>query len=253
MVGRPFSLATVLLGKLALHREKAVIERFCAAAHDRRLQTFAVLWMQARISTLRPSRSVSVALNLAGSNMKGGAPFHRLDLYRASGPRMEVFICRLALHRGREPFGRTSFSEKLVNGTTHRLLTPSHRRQCGDLFRRGNEYLPVHPRACGERPYTKLCANSIAGSSPRVRGTHTVAARASSMGRFIPARAGNATSGTRSAGTLPVHPRACGERNTQIHKNRFGNGSSPRVRGTLGRAAERLRGHRFIPARAGNA
>src|SRR3546814_1117744 len=33
---------------------------------------------------------------------------------------------------GREPSGITSFSEKLVNGTTHRLSTPSQRRQCGD-------------------------------------------------------------------------------------------------------------------------
>jgi hypothetical protein len=33
---------------------------------------------------------------------------------------------------GCEPSGNASFSEKLVNGTTHRLSTPSQRRQCGD-------------------------------------------------------------------------------------------------------------------------
>ena len=33
---------------------------------------------------------------------------------------------------GREPSGKTSFSAKLVNGTTQRLSTPSHRRQCGE-------------------------------------------------------------------------------------------------------------------------
>src|SRR5271166_6178595 len=33
---------------------------------------------------------------------------------------------------GREPSGRISFSAKLVNGTTHRLSTPSHRRQWGE-------------------------------------------------------------------------------------------------------------------------
>src|SRR5271166_2599350 len=33
---------------------------------------------------------------------------------------------------GREPSGRISFSAKLVNGTTHRLSTQSHRRQCGE-------------------------------------------------------------------------------------------------------------------------
>lgn len=34
---------------------------------------------------------------------------------------------------GREPSGMTSFSEKLVKGTTHRLSTPSHRRQWAEL------------------------------------------------------------------------------------------------------------------------
>src|SRR5208337_1924885 len=33
---------------------------------------------------------------------------------------------------GREPSGRTSFSENDENGTTHRLSRPSQRRQCGD-------------------------------------------------------------------------------------------------------------------------
>jgi hypothetical protein len=33
---------------------------------------------------------------------------------------------------GLEPSGRNSFSAKLVNGTTHRLSTPSQRRQCGE-------------------------------------------------------------------------------------------------------------------------
>src|SRR5208282_3366723 len=33
---------------------------------------------------------------------------------------------------GREPSGWISFSAKLVNRTTHRLSTPSHRRQCGE-------------------------------------------------------------------------------------------------------------------------
>jgi hypothetical protein len=33
---------------------------------------------------------------------------------------------------GRLPSGSTSFSEKLVKGTTHRLSTPSQRSQCGE-------------------------------------------------------------------------------------------------------------------------
>ena len=97
--------------------------------------------------------------------------------------------------------------------------------------------------------------------------------------RFIPARAGNGSSGlfrNRAAGSVhpracgersrreitfdrlnrPVHPRACGER--QVPDAIFatqGTGSSPRVRGTgcAARAVVRVvRGNRFIPARAGN-
>src|SRR4029077_2621886 len=34
---------------------------------------------------------------------------------------------------GREPSGRTLFSEKLVQGTTQRFSNPSQRRQCGDV------------------------------------------------------------------------------------------------------------------------
>ena len=37
---------------------------------------------------------------------------------------------------GREPSGSTSFSEKLVNGTTQRLSGPSQRRQWDDLVLR---------------------------------------------------------------------------------------------------------------------
>src|SRR5277367_5132572 len=48
---------------------------------------------------------------------------------------------------GREPSGRTSFSEKDVNGTTQRLSTLSHRRQCGEstlrmLVTPGSRFLP---------------------------------------------------------------------------------------------------------------
>ena len=70
------------------------------------------------------------------------------------------------------------------------------------------------------------------GLSPRVRGTGR---RPSSARRLF-----------------PVHPRACGERQVCEVQRHATNGSSPRVRGTVGRAPP-CRGHdRFIPARAGN-
>ena len=71
-------------------------------------------------------------------------------------------------------------------------------------------------------------------------------------GRFIPARAGNTTYATRLAALRPVHPRAGGEHHPYPRRRRARTGSSPRGRGTRVRASLRLRGPRFIPARAGN-
>ncbi len=50
----------------------------------------------------------------------------------------------------------------------------------------------VHPRVCGERVRSAPAALSIAGSSPRVRGTPFGGFAAVRFGRFIPACAGNA-------------------------------------------------------------
>ena len=91
------------------------------------------------------------------------------------------------------------------------------------------------------------------GSSPRVRGTHNLRRHTHRVERFIPARAGNASTSSRCSLVMAVHPRACGERASRIVGGNTINGSSPRVRGTrslLDRACDVCR---FIPARAGNA
>ena len=110
------------------------------------------------------------------------------------------------------------------------------------------------------------------GSSPRVRGTDSRRWGWSLDTRFIPARAGNGRCSLVGPESGPVHPRACGERETQDDDEPEAYGSSPRVRGTveqvsstsyLERFIPRVRGtgpdgsqfrvlSRFIPARAGN-
>ena len=50
----------------------------------------------------------------------------------------------------------------------------------------------VHPRASGERSCASVLKTGMIGSSPRERGTRTVAIPIVLVGRFIPARAGNA-------------------------------------------------------------
>ena len=70
--------------------------------------------------------------------------------------------------------------------------------------------------------------------------------------RFIPAHAGNGWRWPACPSCWSVHPRACEERSALICRT-FGNsGSSPRVRGTAGRAPRRIKRKRFIPAHAGN-
>ena len=93
---------------------------------------------------------------------------------------------------------------------------------------------PVHPRASGERD---LCAKRLGvvfGSSPRERGTRSLAHHLPSRIRFIPARAGNAEGRCGWIASAAVHPRASGERRRRVLRGRVGAGSSPRERGTRG-------------------
>ena len=90
------------------------------------------------------------------------------------------------------------------------------------------------------------------GSSPRVRGTVETALFNPRVARFIPARAGNGHRRWRCGRRSAVHPRACGERASEIARASEWFGSSPRVRGTDDGASGVGRRRRFIPARAGN-
>ena len=91
---------------------------------------------------------------------------------------------------------------------------------------------PVHPRVCGELAAERSATGSTAGSSPRVRGTLPFSKRGCEPARFIPACAGNSSSGLTRKPMDTVHPRVCGE---------------------LQRAAATTRrSGRFIPACAGN-
>ena len=91
---------------------------------------------------------------------------------------------------------------------------------------------PVHPRSRGEHSQDEFVRNGLAGSSPLARGTPGRLAENGQAGRFIPARAGNTNSLSRS--DWPTH------------------GSSPLARGTPPATGKKYVIGRFIPARAGN-
>ena len=54
---------------------------------------------------------------------------------------------------------------------------------------------PVHPRACGEQTSTSSSRATLAGSSPRLRGTEQRSDARPRDARFIPAPAGNSQRG----------------------------------------------------------
>jgi hypothetical protein len=143
--------------------------------------------------------------------------------------------------------------------------------------------MAVHPRACGEHDPHHEIPRPRAGSSPRVRRTPVTkrlsSSRRRTLGkvhdrvrrrRFIPARAENTSCTASPPRSEPVHPRTCGEHSRDIdcpcgdsgssprvhaitnHYEQLLNGSSPRVRRTLGRRRILRCSGRFIPARAEN-
>ena len=105
----------------------------------------------------------------------------------------------------------------------------------------------------GERGAAHVLGVVGGGSSPHARGTRFAAAHNVPLCRFIPACAGNASSGSRPPGDAAVHPRMRGERAATETRETIDDGSSPHARGTHGVAEHRRKPYRFIPACAGNA
>ena len=96
----------------------------------------------------------------------------------------------------------------------------------------------VHPRIRGERVALSLAVTCATGSSPHTRGTQEVSALPSGMKRFIPAYAGNASTGVVAALKNSVHPRIRGERVLLPLHTEPEHGSSPHTRGTRGAPLE---------------
>ena len=110
----------------------------------------------------------------------------------------------------------------------------------------------VHPRARGEQSMARVYASTSSGSSPRTRGTATSRRTHTPQGRFIPAHAGNSVVLWCAMPPVSVHPRARGEQQGELAVFHRAGGSSPRTRGTVPVQQPANRGHRFIPAHAGN-
>ena len=109
-----------------------------------------------------------------------------------------------------------------------------------------------HPRVCGEHPTRRRTGPTAPGSSPRVRGTPLEGLKPFLGAGIIPACAGNTVRGHDLVVHHRDHPRVCGEHTDNTFAWKVAEGSSPRVRGTLGGVPRDNATRGIIPACAGN-
>ena len=109
-----------------------------------------------------------------------------------------------------------------------------------------------HPRVCGEHRVTSSHPTSVAGSSPRVRGTQQHPRACGNLAGIIPACAGNTCSNCNRYSHCRDHPRVCGEHLSNFLMTSRREGSSPRVRGTRPDNVHGVHDRGIIPACAGN-
>ena len=157
---------------------------------------------------------------------------------------------KMCNHEGSPPRVRGTVCEKLDVENTSRI-TPA----CAgnSLCRTMSFYRKQdHPRVCGEQAAYPGRRKHHGGSPPRVRGTAAHCPNRNDRARITPACAGN--SAVLPDGLLPAgdHPRVCGEQFLLLGLCLLGEGSPPRVRGTVQGHVQ----HHYIdgitPACAGN-
>ena len=143
------------------------------------------------------------------------------------------------------------------NRTAMDVQTPEasvHPRGCGEQWchHQGDvQAFGSSPAGAGNSGHGRWCDIYTPGSSPRVRGTVRNANSLRCAFRFIPAGAGNRAVQRARRQPRSVHPRGCGEQETDCLHVVHGAGSSPRVRGTARLAGAARDDPRFIPAGAG--
>ena len=109
-----------------------------------------------------------------------------------------------------------------------------------------------HPRGCGEHTPRAASAQTLPGSSPRMRGTQAGRQAGFRGDGIIPADAGNTPAARRLWARSWDHPRGCGEHQSSDIVRLNASGSSPRMRGTQNLLRWFHRYRRIIPADAGN-
>ena len=109
----------------------------------------------------------------------------------------------------------------------------------------------VHPRVCGGNNRTPGSPGRQPGPSPRVRGKQLRTTSCLTIGRSIPACAGETQACSQVHGASPVHPRVCGGNAASAPARLPHLGPSPRVRGKHADRRRLRSGPGSIPACAG--
>ena len=133
----------------------------------------------------------------------------------------------------------------------HMGIIPAHAGNTAWLF--ASKLLDGdHPRVCGEHSAISARSSPLQGSSPRMRGTPRAGRRPAHHPGIIPAYAGNTCQSPCQNTSGRDHPRVCGEHHVKDIVQDAKWGSSPRMRGTLGRLIHLSEDPGIIPAYAGN-
>ena len=132
-------------------------------------------------------------------------------------------------------------------------IIPAHAGLTGDLL--GDDLSTGdHPRACGAHglsSHSPPAPARLGGSSPRMRGSHSLSLRSLSHRGIIPAHAGLTIYVPLQEEGWRDHPRACGAHDAARKKYPDNAGSSPRMRGSPVRLLFDLLQEGIIPAHAG--
>ena len=108
-----------------------------------------------------------------------------------------------------------------------------------------------HPRGCGAHCLFYRFVVAVMGSSPRVRGSQSGAEPDVAVRGIIPAGAGLTALCDVKKARARDHPRGCGAHDSSSLRKELGEGSSPRVRGSLAGSQGKNAFAGIIPAGAG--
>ena len=111
--------------------------------------------------------------------------------------------------------------------------------------------LPVHPHACGEIASSGGIHSAGCGTSPRLWGDSDVIPKDLDTLRYIPTPVGRLDYFASKSELLPVHPHACGEICSMVHRISVWYGTSPRLWGDCTLSRIRKAHSRYIPTPVG--